>query len=91
LDAVAGVSTKILSKSPFFDAICALSISGVEQQSKQLRKAENQLKTTTVPDFGFGSSLKADQHGSKVIKNSNLLKGFECCPSSDHGFHCQKK
>jgi hypothetical protein len=55
-----GVSTKISSKSPFLDPICALSISGVEQQSKHLQKAENQLKTATVPDFGFGSSLKVD-------------------------------
>jgi hypothetical protein len=37
----AGVSTKIPSKSPFLDPICALPISGVEQQSKSLRKAEN--------------------------------------------------
>jgi hypothetical protein len=55
------VSTKIVSKSPFFDPICALSIPGVEEQSKCLRTAENQLKKATVPDFGFGSSLKADQ------------------------------
>jgi hypothetical protein len=54
------VSTKIVSKSPFFDPTCALSIPGVEEQSKHLRKAENQLKKATVPDFGVGSSLNVD-------------------------------
>jgi hypothetical protein len=79
------VSTKILSNSPFFNPICALSISGVEQQSKHLRKAENQLKVTTVPDFGFGSSLKVHQ------SFKSHQKFLFACRIRDHGFHCQKQ
>jgi hypothetical protein len=73
-----GCQQKLCPKSSFFDPIRALSIPGVEEQSKHLRKAENQLKVTTVPDFGFGSSLKACQ---SFKSHQKFLKIFT--PSSD--------